>query len=1052
MNLDEWKNCTQTKLRALAAAAGKLTPSITYYALATTALLPLVNAASQGQAPYGELFALLGSVGGNLLANQLQAWQDRSAAALAAELADKVAADPAWLSVLDTLLEKFDALRVVQAVLSEADKDELQQRFVQTLRSELAQIGSRLVIGGDYVAGDKAGGDLIKVDSVTASTGVAIGKEITQIINLYRNGDEVLDEAELQGQIASYLATLRARYGKIALLGVEYRGRNVINLDLDQVYVPLQATTRATRHGGKSIGQRPTPHKPTVVNEEMFAAQTVDLRLDQLLGLHNQLVVTGGPGCGKTTVLQHIAWTLATALATHDPTFATTRLGIQSDDQLLPLPIYIPLSRFAAYRRDLRSRGVQDDPRKITLTNFISHYLLENEAAPRLPVDFFRRLLDKGEALILLLDGLDEVPNDDERRQICAAITKLVAGKPALRTVVTCRTAAYRGETMLDEDFHQVQVKRLEAGHVANLVEQAFLCIEPDDPATRHQKIAELVTGIEHFETERQQRMGASYQRLIDSPLMVRLLLLVFLTGRGFPQQRADLYERATKALLKPDYTLDDEVATQIGALIGGNPGQHRALVEYLAFAMHQAGQQQGRDRSEDEIRSLLQAAPELAPLSEAFIQLTRVRGSLMEERMRSYRFFHLSFQEYLAACYLAKARMGEGGVDKVATFLEAGPLRQAWWREPALLIAGHFVSNDDLPNARRFVRRLAGVLQTPDQRQALSPDLQLAAAEIALLSCLEWLDKETRLRTELASYSAALLQDRLVMDNSDLLLRAALGNTLARLGDPRPGVGVKNGLPDIAWCPVAVGPFLMGSLDQDAEYDDEKPQFTCRLLTQPYYISRYPITVAQYRLFIEAKGYTQKKYWTAAGWKWRTENTIVEPEHYGDVFELDNHPQVGVSWYEAVAFCTWLTKQIGQPVHLPSEAEWERAARHTDGRTYPWNGVWDKKYCNNKYLNLGATTSVGLFPSGDAQCGAADMSGNVLEWCSTPLLGDYKEYERKVNAMDGLAGNASRMLRGGSFGLNEHYVRCAYRDFNDPHYRHWYYGFRVMRPGSVAL
>lgn len=93
-------------------------------------------------------------------------------------------------------------------------------------------------------------------------------------------------------------------------------------------------------------------------------------------------------------------------------------------------------------------------------------------------------------------------------------------------------------------------------------------------------------------------------------------------------------------------------------------------------------------------------------------------------------------------------------------------------------------------------------------------------------------------------------------------------------------------------------------------------------------------------------------------------------------VFELDNHPQVGVSWYEAVAFCNWLSQQNGllmndvqRSIRLPSEAEWERAARGVDGRLYPWGNDLDEKKCNNTYLNLGATTAVGIFPAGNAIC-----------------------------------------------------------------------------------
>jgi len=232
--------------------------------------------------------------------------------------------------------------------------------------------------------------------------------------------------------------------------------------------------------------------------------------------------------------------------------------------------------------------------------------------------------------------------------------------------------------------------------------------------------------------------------------------------------------------------------------------------------------------------------------------------------------------------------------------------------------------------------------------------------------------------------------------------------------------------------------------------YDWEQPQFTCTRIVEPYWISRYPITVAQYRCFVAARGYEQPHYWTDAGWAWRSDNQISEPERYGGAFELDNHPQVGISWYEAVAFCAWLAEQTQQTVRLPTEAEWERAARHTDGRIYPWDNGWDRTQCNNAELGLGVTTAVGIFPGGKSQCSALDLSGNVWEWCSTQWLENYAEYQHKVR--DDLAGDAQRVVRGGSFGGDPDDVRCAVRGRLIPHGRGNDAGFRVVVPSPGPL
>ena len=109
--------------------------------------------------------------------------------------------------------------------------------------------------------------------------------------------------------------------------------------------------------------------------------------------------------------------------------------------------------------------------------------------------------------------------------------------------------------------------------------------------------------------------------------------------------------------------------------------------------------------------------------------------------------------------------------------------------------------------------------------------------------------------------------------------------------------------------------------------YSDEQPQFTCSLINKPYRISRYQVTNAQYQAFVEADGYRDEQFWTEDGWRWRQSEDADSPRDFGPLFQAPNHPRVGVSWYEAVAYCSWLSERLGYTVRLPSEAEWERAA-----------------------------------------------------------------------------------------------------------------------------
>ena len=160
-------------------------------------------------------------------------------------------------------------------------------------------------------------------------------------------------------------------------------------------------------------------------------------------------------------------------------------------------------------------------------------------------------------------------------------------------------------------------------------------------------------------------------------------------------------------------------------------------------------------------------------------------------------------------------------------------------------------------------------------------------------------------------------------------------------------------------------------------------------------------MTNAQYAAFVRAGGYRQRRYWTAAGWRWREGDDVVAPEDYGEPYNLANHPVVGVSWYEAVAYCRWLTEALraageldeGETVALPGEAEWEKAARSADGRSYPWGDAPDPDRANYDDTGIGATSAVGCFPGGASPYGVEDLSGNVWEWCHTRWEGDYRRY-----------------------------------------------------------
>ncbi len=250
------------------------------------------------------------------------------------------------------------------------------------------------------------------------------------------------------------------------------------------------------------------------------------------------------------------------------------------------------------------------------------------------------------------------------------------------------------------------------------------------------------------------------------------------------------------------------------------------------------------------------------------------------------------------------------------------------------------------------------------------------------------------------------------------------------------------------AWAPklihIPAGPFQMGSSDADRLADsDEKPQH--RLDLPDCWIGKTPVTCAQFRPFVESDGYTNPAYWTPAGWQWRQERKIVQPAYWNNPeWRGDDCPVIGVSWFEAVAYCRWLSAQTGIIVRLPTEAEWEKAARGPDGRIWPWGNKWDTTRCNTKEAGVGRTTPVGRYPAGASPYVALDMAGNVFEWCATQWRKPYPYTLEDEWRDDYLAADAMRVVRGGSWFSERQYGRGAFRFNFYPRYRYFIQGLRV--------
>ncbi|MCA9468076.1 MAG: SUMF1/EgtB/PvdO family nonheme iron enzyme, partial [Nitrospira sp.] len=235
---------------------------------------------------------------------------------------------------------------------------------------------------------------------------------------------------------------------------------------------------------------------------------------------------------------------------------------------------------------------------------------------------------------------------------------------------------------------------------------------------------------------------------------------------------------------------------------------------------------------------------------------------------------------------------------------------------------------------------------------------------------------------------------------------RFQIGLTILLFGDdPRPGVGVKDGIPDIEWVDIPGGNVRLEKVDhlitEEGRIRQKKGDYVFTL--KPFKIAKYPVTNAQFQAFIEDGGYEPDQEW----WK-----GLAHRDLSSSIWPEPNAPRENVSWFEAVAFCRWLSARTGKSIRLPMEWEWQQAATGGNpANEYPWGKEWDPARCNGSESCLNRTTPVGLYPKGATVQGVMDMVGNVWEWCLN--WQNQPEHPEAVR-QDDL--NIQRVLRGKSW------------------------------------
>jgi len=769
----------------------------------------------------------------------------------------------------------------------------------------------------------------------------------------------------------------------------------------------------------------------------------------QMINDHQRLILLGDPGCGKTTIVKFISHVMACSGVSKDVQHDLARLqGTGPWDHGPLLPIRIVLREFAAW---LESSEKQNRPVIAWMRKTLNDVGLE-DLWPIIHDD----LQDPNKQVLILLDGLDEVPGA-QRESVVNMINEFNQEYVQNRYLVTCRVYAYLDKDYRLHHFRQAILAPFNDEQIESFIEAWYRELVFQKRVSKNE--AETL----------EQRLKAAVQRpdlrgMAERPLLMTIMAQLQTSFGQLPQDRVELYQWAVDLLFrrwKGDIGQGEKDLMAALEMPQLKVSDLLAGLNHVAYQAH-AGQQLTEETAEIAEEILLKhVKPYLGDdwnRAETFVRYVRERsGLLIRHKPDAYTFLHRTFQEFMAACHLTSLK---DYPREAARLVKEDP---DLWRVVYVLAAGH-ASKTQLGNAISSVGKLCvqGVTEaeTNDGVDFLNALISgEALLEIGLAGVEREEDGKAILNRTRHWLVAALNADEVLIAQE----RAEASTVLGKVGDPRPEV---TNVDDMQFCLVPKGPFLYEEEGTQAELDHD------------YWIGLYPVTQGQFDAFVRDGGYSVGQYWIEAEeegfWKdGRYKDTYDDafrskPVDYGTQFHLDNHPVVGVSWHEAVAFTRWLTERWQRMfnneglVRLASEREWEKAARgglevpvsqvigpvkemmneqdtgvgdvrHNPrpSRGYPWGegSIMDRadpERFNCDETGLGSTTAVGCFSRGSSPYGLQDMSGTVWEWCLD------------VDGRD-------RVLRGGAWYVPAKYCRVASRLWSEPAYRSRDLGFRLV-------